>query len=315
MKYQYHDLSESQFEDLAEAICDELLGIGTQSFSTGPDGGRDARFHGKAQLYPSQQKSWEGLVIIQAKHTFGINKKFSDADFFGNANSVIDKEIPTIKKLVENSQLDYYMLFSNRKLAANINEKIIGRISEEVGLDKDKVALFGVERIEKYIKAFPSISIKVNINPFDSPLIVEPDEFANIILALSAQIHEIKAVPIKDIKRVGFESKNETNNLSEGYANNIKKYVKHFGEIRAFLESPENEEYLNYYSLTAEEFEAKIIVFKGEMHTFDKVLEHLIAMLFSRDGDLAKNKKLTRTMLYYMYFNCDIGTENEALSN
>jgi len=101
MKYQYHDLSPAQFEDLVIGVCEELFGMGVQGFSDGMDGGRDARFEGKAQLFPSSSEPWSGITIIQAKHTSGINRSFSESDFFGNDSAQIDKEIQKVKRLYE----------------------------------------------------------------------------------------------------------------------------------------------------------------------------------------------------------------------
>jgi hypothetical protein len=50
MKFAYEDLSSGQFETLIVLLCQRLLGISVQGFATGPDGGRDARFHGTAEL-------------------------------------------------------------------------------------------------------------------------------------------------------------------------------------------------------------------------------------------------------------------------
>jgi hypothetical protein len=116
LKYAYEDLSPEQFEDLVIFLCQELLGIAVQGFSKGPDGGRDARFEGTAQLFPSTAEPWVGKVVIQAKHTNGYNKKFSESDFFskGKKGTIIEKEIPRIKKLRKAKSLDHYMLFANR---------------------------------------------------------------------------------------------------------------------------------------------------------------------------------------------------------
>lgn len=40
----------------------------------------------------------------------------------------------------------------------------------------------------------------------------------------------------------------------------------------------------------------------------------MIELLIARDSDLHKNKKLTRIMVYYMYYNCDIGDSCELAS-
>ena len=99
MKYAYEDLSPEQFENLIVLLCKRLLGISVQGFSKGPDCGRDAKFVGTAEIFPSKSAPWNGTVIIQAKHTNGYNKKFSESDFFSNSgvNTVIGKEIPKIK--------------------------------------------------------------------------------------------------------------------------------------------------------------------------------------------------------------------------
>ena len=101
MKFAYEDLSDSQFEVLIVLLCQRLLGISVQGFAKGPDGGRDAKFVGKADLHPSKTEPWVGITIIQAKHTSGYNRSFSESDFFNikSKNTVLGKEIPRIKKL------------------------------------------------------------------------------------------------------------------------------------------------------------------------------------------------------------------------
>ncbi|MDN4382158.1 hypothetical protein OA816_26110, partial [Citrobacter portucalensis] len=82
------------------------------------DGGRDAKFVGTAELHPSKAAPWVGTVIVQAKHTNGYNRSFSELDFYStsSSNTVVGKEVPRIKKLRDAKQLDHYMLFANRRL-------------------------------------------------------------------------------------------------------------------------------------------------------------------------------------------------------
>ena len=54
MKFAYEDLSDDQFEVLIVLLCQRLLGISVQGFAKGPDGGRDAKFVGTAELHPSK---------------------------------------------------------------------------------------------------------------------------------------------------------------------------------------------------------------------------------------------------------------------
>ena len=86
MKYAYEDMNEDQFERLVVCICRYLLGIGVQGFAKGPDGGRDAKFVGTAEQHPSKAAPWVGTTIIQAKHTTGYNKNFSEGDFYSKTS-------------------------------------------------------------------------------------------------------------------------------------------------------------------------------------------------------------------------------------
>lgn len=69
MKFAYEDLSDGQFEILIVLLCQRLLEVAVQGFTKGPDGGRDAKFMGTAELYPSKTAPWIGTTIVQAKHT------------------------------------------------------------------------------------------------------------------------------------------------------------------------------------------------------------------------------------------------------
>ncbi len=315
MKYQYHDLSFSQFEDLVLAICEELFGIGVQGFSDGVDGGRDARFEGKAQLFPSTSEPWDGLVVIQAKHTSGINRKFSESDFFGNKSSTIALEIPKIKKLFDDGELKYYILFANRKLSANKNEEILDEISQETGLEKKKIHLVGIEGLERYLKKFPKAVESANLNVFDEPLKITPDDLAEIIesFAKNEDIYvttEDSLDAIKEIKRKKFIEKNKTHNLSDEYSKIIKDHMfkdGHYDEITNFLNHPDNIRFKQLYEDTADEFKSKIIVHKREFDGFEKILDYMFSRLIERDPDLNQNKRLTRVFLHYMYYYCDIG--------
>ena len=92
MKYIYEDLSDEQFETLIVFICQKLLGLSVQGFSKGPDGGRDAKFVGTAELHPSKSAPWIGTTIVQAKHTNGYNRLFSESDFYSEtAENSVDR--------------------------------------------------------------------------------------------------------------------------------------------------------------------------------------------------------------------------------
>jgi hypothetical protein len=316
MKYAYENLHDTEFEDLVIFICYELLGSGTQKFSIGPDGGRDARFTGKASHFPSAQGAWEGKIIIQAKHTNGHNKKFSDKEFYSptSQSNILKKELARIQSLKNDSELDYYMLFSNRRLSGNSNSEIIKYLSTNTGIPESNIYLFGTEQIELYLKQHPKITEMLNIDPIDSPLTVSPDDLAEIIEALAS--HNGIGTKILEqfpTERTSYDDKNKLNNMSEEYAKTFrKKCLKETAQIRDFLAAPENAEFVQLYENIITEFQLKIIAKKNEEHTFDDVMEHLYDLLIGRDATLRANKRLTRIMLFYMYWNCDIGKSNDS---
>lgn len=319
MKYAYEDLSEDQFEELVVFLCQDLLGIGVQGFSKGPDGGRDAKFVGTSQLYPSTAAPWVGTTIIQAKHTNGYNRHFSDPEFYspGTESSVLSHEVERVKKLRKAKQLDHYMIFSNRRLAGNAESEIRSYLSKECGIPESSLCLCGVEQLESWLKTFPKAAERANIDPVDCPLIVSPDDLSDVVLALAKQ--KKKGFPTADkppVPRILYEDKNRINNMTVDYADMLRKrYLKETSQIQKFLAAPENHQLMQTYEDVAEEFEAKIIAKRKDYQTFDSVMNYLLDLLFSRDPVLKRHKRLTKIMLFYMYWNCDIGSEKDATSN
>ena len=86
MGYSFEDLDDSQFERLVVQCARKLFGAGVVSFCAGVDGGRDARFTGTADRYPSAAGPWTGKTIIQAKHTNATNVHFGDPGFSGSSD-------------------------------------------------------------------------------------------------------------------------------------------------------------------------------------------------------------------------------------
>ena len=318
MKYAYEDLSEGQFESLIVLLCQRLLGISVQGFAKGPDGGRDAKFVGTAELHPSKAAPWVGTTIIQAKHTNGYNRSFSEHDFYSatGMNTILSKEIPRIQRLRINMQLDHYMLFANRRLAGNAESEIRAYIATQCGIPPVSIYLCGLEQLEIWLKTFSDVPKLANLDPVDSPLIVSPDDLAEVVQALAQQKDAVLAV-LDDppTMRVKYERKNALNNMSDEYAKvQRKRYLIETAQIRTFLAAPENLELLRMYESVVDEFQFKIIAKRKDYQTFDEVMEYLVDLLFNRDPILRQHahKRLTRAVLFYMYWNCDIGEVGDA---
>jgi hypothetical protein len=311
VKYAYEDLSDGQFEKLIVLLCQKLLGISVQGFAKGPDGGRDAKFVGTAELHPSKSAPWTGTTIVQAKVTNGYNRSFSESDFYSTSASktVLGEEIPRVKKLIANKQLDNYMLFANRRLTANAESEIRAFLSEQCGIPEGSIYLCGIEQLEIWLKTFPDVVRLANLDPIDSPLIVSPDDLAAVVQALARQKDTVTAV-LDDppTPRVPYEQKNAINNMTAEYAKaQRKKYLKETTQIRGFLAAPENLDLMRMYETVVDEFQLKIIARRKNYQTFDAVMEYLLDLLFGRDPVLRQHKRLTRAMIFYMYWNCDIG--------
>jgi len=318
MKYAYENLSDAQFERLLVFLCQELLGIGVQGFSDGADGGRDAKFNGTAQLFPGTTAPWVGTTIIQGKHTNGYNRLFSDGDFYNPdaQKSILSEEIPRIRKLKAAGQLDHYMLFANRKLPGNAESEIRAYLSRECGIPESSIYLCGVEGLESWLKRFSKVAELADLDPIDSPLIVSPDDLAEVVTELAKRMQSAQAVvDHPPTERTKYEKKNEINNMTLEYAKEQRKrYLKDTSQIQAFLAAPENADLLEKYEAVVDEFQIKIIARRKDYQTFDRVMEYLVDQLYGRDSTFTKHghKRLTRVVLFYMYWNCDIGEVDDA---
>ena len=319
MKFAYEDLSDGQFESLIVLLCQRLLGISVQGFSKGPDGGRDAKFVGTAELHPSTAAPWSGITIIQAKHTNGYNSSFSEPDFFSKASdkTVIGKEIPRIQKLRAAGQLDHYMLFANRRLAGNAETEIRNHLATRCDLPASSIYLCGLEQLELWLKRFPEVATEADLDPIDSPLIVSPDDLAEVVQALARYQGDLaNLLDDPPTARVSYREKNALNQMSPEYAKALlRKYLKETAQIRAFLADPQNFELLRMYESVGDELQLKIIAKRKDFQSFDVLMEYLVDLLLKRDPVLRQQKRLTRAVLFYMYWNCDIGEVEGAAAD
>ena len=160
---------------------------------------------------------------------------------------------------------------------------------------------------------------KVSHVIFARCLTVSPDDLAEVVQALARQRNEVSAV-LDDppTTRVKYAQKNALNDMTAEYAKaQLKRYLKETAQIQAFLAAPENLELLRMYESVVDEFQLKIIAKRKDYQTFDAVMEYLVDLLFNRDPVLRQHahKRLTRAVLFYMYWNCDIGEVGDAAAD
>lgn len=313
-KYAYEDLSSEQFERLVVCICKELIGLGTQGFSVGRDGGRDAKFTGTTNNFPSQTNPWVGTVIIQAKHVQSANRSCSENDFFGNQTSVIAKEIPRIQSLKKSGELNHYILFTNRRLSGEAQNLITQEIFNVCNIALESICLLGIDDLEMYLKRFPNAAVYANLDPIDSPLIVSPHDLADVVERFDQQFSNVVTPSFTaPVDRTAYELKNQLNQMSDTFAKELrKKYLGQTQQIDQFLGSPENAEILRKYQNAVDDFQLNIIAKRKDYQSFDEVMIYLHRLLTDRDPVLKSKSKLAYLMLFYMYWNCDIGESENA---
>lgn len=317
MKYCFNNLNPNQFEDLVVLICKELFGIGFKGFSIGKDGGRDGYFYGTAECFPSSQKPWTGITIVQAKHCSKYSGSFSESDFFKanvGSKATLNQEIPKIQKLKKNNSLDNYFLFSNRALTGMKFNEITNFIYRQCDIPLENIAIWGDRDIQEFLEGHPEIYNRY-INELD-PLDFSPNIDFRTLAEIIEDISDIckSKSTIKSttsyLKRISFEEKNKQNRLNQGYADHIKnKFLIYSSEISNFLRLPENNKIRQLYEDTATELNCKILTYQKE-HDLNEVFETLIfKRCFEESTILNNHKQETRALIYHMYWACDIGTK------
>ena len=155
-KYQYENLNEIDFENLIIAICHNILGIGCKTFSQGRDEGKDSWFEGRAENFPSRASQWEGIFVVQAKHTTSSEASCSDNNFYKNQTSIVAKEINRLSEVQKEHPFDNYLLFTNRKLTGGEHPEIVKKLIQELNIKNADV--IGKEQLDAYLSSYPNSS-------------------------------------------------------------------------------------------------------------------------------------------------------------
>jgi hypothetical protein len=191
-----------------------------------------------------------------------VNKTFSDAEFFSDENeaTVLGEELPRIKALRADKALDHYILFSNRRLTGNAETKLRRHICSECNLPEPSVSLCGVEQIEMWLKRFRDAVSMAEIDPVDGPLLVSPDDLAEVVEHLAEHLKTDPLALSPPTERVPYDRKNTANKMTDAYATALRRnYLKETPQIRAFLAAPENAQLVTRYQSAIEVFELKIV--------------------------------------------------------
>jgi len=307
MRYLLRNLNEQVFEDLSILICNKILGV-TIPFAKGKDGGKDGRFTGKANCFPSKAQPWEGNIIIQAKYTTKESASCSDSDF----QTILQNEIPKIQKLKENKELDYYLLFTNRKLTGIQDSKIIDLFRNQ----SITYEIIANEKIQQFLQEYSDIAKNPIIRHLLNPLQFDESDLKKIITTINNSFKENVIISTTiDFTKINLEKKNELNNLSKDYFKEVlKKDFEYFQQIEHFFSLPINNILNDSYQYTIRELNAKITTYRSEYAEFEKIIDKYCDYVINNNiADFgSKEKMLVRVIFHYMYWRCDIGKKEET---
>ena len=304
--YRLHQLDDTEFEELVVKICLRWLGEGVISFATGKDGGRDGKFTGTAQCFPSEQNPLNGKFIIQAKHTASPVASCSEGQF----SRILDDEEPRIIKLIKDGKLDHYLLFTNRTATASAEDKIVERL---LGLGLKTARLIGKETIHVRLDMAPDILKSIDLPLYETPFQFLPDDLAEVVVAFHETVENGDTAfdSATDFTYVDKKEKNKINGLSEKYYKFIlRDSLPYFSDLKLFLQNPRNTHLAALYHDTANELKAKLLVHGGNFSSFDEALDRMYSIIVGNNTQLKYKRRYVTVLLHYMYFDCDIGEHN-----
>ena len=163
--YPFHRVDADKFEDLATTVLSEKYNIPFVRFKSGKDAGQDAvakRVNidlGGGNVLTDQN------VVVQVKHTIHESEKFNDA----TRNRVFKDEIKKVKKLVDENELDIYIIVTNYKLPAGQCKKLRKTFTDKKCAGAKEVIVVGNETLTQWLNDSQELQQKVLRLYFSSP--------------------------------------------------------------------------------------------------------------------------------------------------
>jgi len=306
--FHLHDLSADEFEALVAAICLHILGTGIIVFAPGRDGGRDGTFNGTAARFPSPAMPLAGKFVVQAKHTQNPVASCADAEF----GRILIREQPKISSLIENGELEHYLVFTNRKKPAG-DGTTKERGLKELGLVS--AHLLGLEQLRIWLTHHPKIWSQLGFDRFETPLRIQTEDITAVVSAFHATLD---GNPLsggsEDFTYVPKPQKNKINKLTNAYWEEIRtRSLPYFKTIEDFLSNPRNIDFKDMYEDTADEIRRKLITAAPAFESFDEALTCIIDLVTEDNPELKTRRRFATVFLHYMYYTCDIGQHADTV--
>ena len=148
-------LGDEEFENLVQALIKKVVGPGTITFGSGPDGGREATFEGRAP-YPSASENWDGSWVFQAK--FYDIPRVSPQAARKRVLSDLDGEL---SKISTRGGCDNYILATNAPLSSiehtGSHDRIASDIVPKYAGSVRNVHVWGSDEISRLLDVHPEI--------------------------------------------------------------------------------------------------------------------------------------------------------------
>jgi hypothetical protein len=308
--YRLHELNDEEFEKLVIRICVRWLGEGVSPFAAGKDGGRDGKFVGRANAFPSATNPLSGHCVIQAKHTSAPDRSCSDREF----EKVLSKEHEKIRRLIAEGICDHYLVFTNRKYTGGADEKYIKAL-DALGLRSAHI--IGVERLHLALDDFVGIRETLPNRLDPSPFRFDSDDIIEVIGALHSFTKDDTDSAFQsafDFEKLKMPMKNELNGVTDDYYQQVivGQSMPHFERVSQFLQNPRNSAFADLYHDAADELKQKIVAKREEFGAFDDIFLFMYEQVQQRKPALKGRRRLVSILLHYMYFNCDIGIKQTS---
>ena len=140
--YDLSQLGSRSFEQLLQALAAKVLGPGVGIFGDGPDGGREATFHGKVR-YPYADDSWDGYGVLQVKFRQRSGYVKQDGDW---AVTQLKSEIKKYLDVDSNLRKpDYFIYATNVVLTPVKGQGSRDRVEAVLEDFKDRLPLKGYD--------------------------------------------------------------------------------------------------------------------------------------------------------------------------
>lgn len=159
MSYTLNKLGSNNFEHLVQSLCKKILGEGVSIFGVGADGQREATYQGKAP-YPSNQESWDGYWVIQAKFK-DPNTKTADYLWI---KTCFEEEMLGFqtKKNAGKKIPDNYLFFTNIVLTPPLEKGIKDKMDSLAKKYKSlipNIHIIGADDINRFLEGHRDIAV------------------------------------------------------------------------------------------------------------------------------------------------------------